>query len=249
MSSPSSVSTSEKDQYLRWPLAPPKKEMDVELSTLLHPTPPTTSSSSSPQLAANNRARDSVLATPELLEGILKHIPLKELLTTVQLVSSMFHDTIYDSVAIQQALFFLPDTSPHASFPCPLLHACGPSSFIDERSSSFAQNGKSGHFPWPGPSENGLRPLMWQEYTRKFKAYATKGASWRRMLVVQPPVKELRLNGGNVLRNSVGVTMGQLENSFMEWGRFVIGKDGKATLQSRGNLGLYDFSRCSCFVK
>lgn len=57
------------------------------------------------------------------------------------------------------------------------------------------------------------------------------------MLAVQPPIRELTLNGGNVLRNEVGVTMGQLENCFGDWREFKITKEGRGSLQARGNIG------------
>jgi hypothetical protein len=223
------VSSSEKGQGLRWPLTPKKKEIDVELSNL---TPSPTFSH-----PTTHCARDRVLATPELLEAILLHLPLNELLTTAQLVSSTFHDTISDSISIQQALFFLPDLSPSAfGSPCPLLHHCGESTFSDERHVPLLPTEMTDWQKWPDRND-GLQPLMWQEYARKIKAYTVKGATWRRMLVVQPPIRELSLNGGNVLRNEVGVTMGQLENCFGDWREFVITKEGRGSLQARGNIG------------
>lgn len=205
--------------------------MDVELDDLSPSIHSSISPSSTLRDDLNHPARDLVLATPELLEAILIHLPLSELLTTAQLVSVQFHDTIYSSASLQQALFFLSSTNSHVSKPCPLLHHCGTSTFIDKRSLHHDSQDSDGDFPWLVPE--GLQPLVWQKYAQRYKAYTVKGASWRRMLVVQPPIKELSLNGGNILRNDHGVIMGQLENCFMDWGHFVIERDGKASLRRK----------------
>jgi hypothetical protein len=178
-------------------------------------------------------ARDRVLATPELLEAILVHLPLCDILTRAQLVSAHFHDTISSSISIQQALFFLPNSNAWVSETNPLLSHLGVSFFIDQRSRYFMEqpDRRPNNFAWP--QRNGLNPLVWQEYVRKNRVYSVKGASWRRMLVVQPPIKELELNGGNTLSNEQGVKMGQLENVFMDWGSFFIRKDGKGSLLAR----------------
>ena len=90
---------------------------------------------------------------------------------------------------------------------------------------------------WDRVDEGGMQPLMWEIYARKMKSFSVRGASWRRMLVVQPPIKELILNGGNVLRNETGITMGQLENCVGGWRDFKITKEGRGRLQDGGYVG------------
>ncbi|KXJ95919.1 hypothetical protein Micbo1qcDRAFT_158039, partial [Microdochium bolleyi] len=64
-------------------------------------------------------ALQKVIATPELLEAVLLHLDLRTLLVHTQLVSRYFRHLIVSSVALQKALFLLPDGGsrgePHTS--------------------------------------------------------------------------------------------------------------------------------------
>ena len=223
-----------RSQRFSWATESNSKQPNVELRNLTPTQPPSSASSpptaSWPPQTPIHHARDRVLATPELLEAILSHIPLNELLTTAPLVSSTFYDTISDSVSLQQALFLLPDPSRAFGTPSPLLYHGGVGTFRDERFPSQSTS-------WDRADEGGMQPLMWEIYARKMKSFSVRGASWRRMLVVQPPIKELILNGGNVLRNETGITMGQLENCVGGWRDFKITKEGRGTLQDGGYMG------------
>jgi hypothetical protein len=55
-----------------------------------------------PPLAALNQ----VLETPEILESILLHLPLRDLLVTAQRINHAWNNLIVSSPAIQEALFF-----------------------------------------------------------------------------------------------------------------------------------------------
>jgi hypothetical protein len=60
-------------------------------------------------------ASSSVLNTYELLENILLHLPLRQLLLA-QRVNKKFHAVIEDSLKINQALFFKPSSNHHADW-------------------------------------------------------------------------------------------------------------------------------------
>lgn len=80
------------------------------------------------------------------------------------------------------------------------------------------------------PSDGALKQLNWDEWTKKHRKYTVRGASWRRMLVVQPPIQELEFftqDGRWKIHNETGIKMGQLENTYSDdWARFRITKDG-----------------------
>jgi len=172
-------------------------------------------------------AMEEVLAMPELLEAILLHLPLSQILMTAQLVSPFFHETITDSPMLQQALFFMPASmdKPYLSKPNPMLTHGANSRFIDERENRYLGTEDT---KWP--SDGAFKQLNWEEWTRKHRKYTVRGASWRRMLVVQPPIQELEFlsrEGSWKIKNETGIRMGQLENTYSDdWARFWITKDG-----------------------
>lgn len=129
-------------------------------------------------------AVERVLATPELLEAILIQLtPINQLLCA-QLISRLFHTTIASSPILQQLLFFRADTARDAKdwSVNPLLRQ---------------------HFlPWfAGPSEgsfgsrdyNVLKLMDWTTSPLTLAAFLRPEASWRNMLLMQPPPKELQV--------------------------------------------------------
>lgn len=172
-------------------------------------------------------AMEEVFAMPELLEAILLHLPLSQLLMTAQLVCSFFHETVADSPMLQQALFFMPTSmdKPYFSRPNPMLTHRINSHFIDER-----ENRSPGVEDTKWPFDGALKQLNWEEWIKKHRKYTVRGASWRRMLVVQPPIQDLEFisKGGTWrIHNETGIRMGQLENTHSDdWARFHITKDG-----------------------
>ncbi|KAH8602345.1 hypothetical protein B0O99DRAFT_588547 [Bisporella sp. PMI_857] len=197
-----------------------------ECTLVTRPTKTTTARMRPPNVQS---AMEEVLAMPELLEAILLHLPMGEILLTAQLVSSSFYDTIADSALLQQALFFAPAAvdRQYISRPNPLVHHHADAHFIDERDKRFTTH----TYDTKWPSDDSMRQLDWKEWTQRFRKYTVRGASWRRMLVVQPPVHELNFPSWKV-SNAEGVRMGQLENAAMGsgWRTFHITCDGRGTL-------------------
>ncbi|KAJ7088719.1 hypothetical protein B0H15DRAFT_981580 [Mycena belliarum] len=158
-------------------------------------------------------ARDTVLATPELLEHILAQLPLHALLLRVPLVCRLWHATTR-APALQCALFFLPDPDPPSSssassefssssapapapapVPNPLLAALFPP--------FFASPPPPDRYTWPT-----AHALMAMPAARTPAAFARADASWRGMLVARPPVRALRVvqrvhaRGGDFARSA-----------------------------------------------
>ncbi|KAK8043301.1 hypothetical protein PG993_005731 [Apiospora rasikravindrae] len=139
-------------------------------------------------------ARDSVLSTPELLEIIFAFFSARRLLVSGQRVCRLWKDVIDQSPRLQKHLFFRPedegeegrcraDTFPASSNPL-LRHA-------------FRE------FFFPGHHKRSVRfsfsalrelPIADMKNGRKrHNAFIRAGASWRSMLVSQPPPRELFL--------------------------------------------------------
>ncbi|KAJ7478352.1 hypothetical protein FB451DRAFT_1241841 [Mycena latifolia] len=117
-------------------------------------------------------ARDTVMSTPELLERILAQLPLRYLLVAAPLVCKAWQAIISLSPTLQRALFFQPDPSPRSdSEPVrnPLLVEM--------------QN----RWSWPGQAST----IMAMPWSKAPDAFKRKEASWRRMLVTQPPAQTM----------------------------------------------------------
>lgn len=168
---------------------------------------------------------EKILQTPELLELILVQLPIKDLLLARR-ISTTFNNLIQTSPTLQQALFFRPrpassppPTPPASSAPL-RSHPTG-----DLVTETWQRNSllTSAFPPWfdrPGlfisPEAFEMLPLASEQ-----PAYLRPEASWRRMLVTQPPVTELGLlcevsaMGGSSLKDGSahfahGLTMGAL---------------------------------------
>jgi hypothetical protein len=133
-----------------------------------------------------HHARDEVLALPELVSAILLHLPLQDLLVNAQLVSYSWNHIIKTSIPLQQHLFFsplpLPKLSTQSSQPPhfnPLLQASFPSWFTN-KSTRFGRGDQFATFPWKNS------PM-------RVEAFMRKGASWRKMLPIQPPVRNFKV--------------------------------------------------------
>ncbi|KAK7921435.1 hypothetical protein PG985_009457 [Apiospora marii] len=160
-----------------------------------------------------NESRTHVFATTELLEGTLLHLEPRTLLTLAQLVQRRWRDVIRDSAALQQKLYLKGtlDKSPKRPREInPLLKTHFPF-FIDERPfklhDSFLQIIWSQMFiPQVNPSHSecqartvtygDLLPNQpWAGNAKRLDAFLRPEASWRRMLVAQPPIRRLGLVG------------------------------------------------------
>ncbi|KAJ7071903.1 hypothetical protein B0H15DRAFT_806913 [Mycena belliarum] len=122
-------------------------------------------------------ARDTVLATPELLALLLAQLPLRALLLRAPLVCEMWLATTL-SPALQRAPFLAP-----ALFP-----------------PFFAPSPPPSRYTWPT-----AHVLMAMPAASVPVAFARADASWRRMLVAQPPVRVVQrahARGGDFSRSA-----------------------------------------------
>ncbi|KAJ7040507.1 hypothetical protein C8F04DRAFT_1032288 [Mycena alexandri] len=121
-------------------------------------------------------AQDTVISSPELVELILAHLPMRDLLVTAPRVSKMWNATTL-TPPLQRVLFFQPDPSDWRPLRNPLLMELFPP--------FFAPKGPRGR--WPGDAES-IAKMPWANATQAFRH---PDASWRRMLIVQPPAATL----------------------------------------------------------
>jgi hypothetical protein len=128
-------------------------------------------------------AMERIFATPELLEAIVIQLTPIDQLVRAQLISRLFHTTITTSPRVQQLLFFRPDPirNPRDWSLNPLLRK---------------------HFlPWFAPPEgrfggrnyDTLKLMDWTTSASSLDAFLRSEASWRNMLLTQPPSKELKV--------------------------------------------------------
>ncbi|OJD40525.1 f-box domain protein [Diplodia corticola] len=148
---------------------------------------------------------DDVLNTPELLELVLSKLPMRDLLLA-QRVCKGFNTAIASSPTLQQALFFrpLPATAapPPSSASVKLLHSPDdtPTTEAWERNPLLAlafwpwfdRSTPRSRFSAPFWDPETFETLPLAAETTRF-AFLRSEASWRRMLVTQPPVAELNL--------------------------------------------------------
>ncbi|KFX99097.1 hypothetical protein O988_04044 [Pseudogymnoascus sp. VKM F-3808] len=170
-------------------------------------------------------ATDLVLSIPELLQHILTQLPLHDLLLTAPLVSHAWQHAILTSPLLQQQLFLGPAPPSAPRTVNPLLSAKFPALFDNPH---FAKQ-----YNMPNSTKRAYAPFryMLNRYMRRYvvkmeevwemecfaseearKAFFYPGASWRRMLVVQPPVSATGPRDG-VEAGGVGeedLTMGAL---------------------------------------
>jgi hypothetical protein len=127
-----------------------------------------------------NSAQERAFHIPEILETILLQIPLRNLLVDAQRVNNTWHSTIQCSPALQRFLFFEPRPRNESRPPefNVLLTGAFPPFF--NRNSDVEESPK-----W---TQEILSRMDWNGSPTKRDAYSRKEASWRRMLVVQPPV-------------------------------------------------------------
>ncbi|KAJ7187354.1 hypothetical protein C8R46DRAFT_870291, partial [Mycena filopes] len=120
-------------------------------------------------------ALDTVLSTRELLELILSQLPLRDLLIAAPRVCKLWNAMIL-TPALQRLLFFQPDPNSTARRNALLTAAFPP---------FFAPEDADGDYP-SGPAS--ILAMPWASAPEAFRR---KSASWRRMLVVQPPARTL----------------------------------------------------------
>ena len=157
----------------------------------------------------NASASHAFFSTPELLEGFLLEVPLRDLLVAAQRVNPNWHEMVASSPALQQKLFFQPRSAQEdreLEFN-PLLQQLFPPWF--ETPKSRFERGEP------------FKALQWNKNPTTQMAYARREASWRRMLPMQPPPKTLRVvkhsysqggesKAGGGIKFQDGVRMGTL---------------------------------------
>lgn len=125
-----------------------------------------------------------VFATPELLECILIYLPLESLLQA-QLTSRSFNALIRTSPTLSQLLFLHPNPPSAAWHLNPLLRQHFPPFFF------------IGDFDLcTGTTISSFRFMKWTHNASSRSAFLRKEASWRNMLVVQPPPAILLVSRG-----------------------------------------------------
>ncbi|KAF7377267.1 F-box domain protein [Mycena sanguinolenta] len=120
-------------------------------------------------------AQVTVISSPELLELTLAKLPMRDLLVTAPLVCKTWQ-AITLTPALQRLLFFQPDTSSDRA-ENPLLVELFPPFFAP-----------GGPIRWSWPDSEAIESMPWSKAPDAFKRAE---ASWRRMLVTQPPAQRL----------------------------------------------------------
>ncbi|KAF7364624.1 F-box domain protein [Mycena venus] len=124
-------------------------------------------------------AKDTVIHTPELLEITLSYLPMRDLLVTAPLVCKTWQ-ALTVTPALQRALFLLPEP-PNAlgRIHNPLLAEVFRPFFAPEAPSRWS---------WPDAKKITKKSTPWAKAPEAFRR---PEASWRRMLVTQPPVQKM----------------------------------------------------------
>ncbi len=165
------------------------------------PRPTKSLSLSQSQSESQLQATASVLGTPELLELILLHLDLKSRITSAPRVCSFWLETLNHSPMLREASFFQADRSLHTKpgeQPCinPLLQEAFGDQFFnlsDCRVDKYPFR-RAEYFwklPWSPQALPHLKAstgsVLDVDPTCRQRSFTRAGASWRRMLVSQPP--------------------------------------------------------------
>ncbi|KAI9036929.1 uncharacterized protein KD926_001173 [Aspergillus affinis] len=140
-------------------------------------------------------AADTVLSIPELLEAILLHLDMSTVLLSAQRVNKHWLATISDSIRPQQLLYFKPIPSsrlPAWAYstpenPCVFLDLSRWDSFRRAYAFTTDMTWWSDDHSIADWSEMPEDVDLSIESLHRQKAFTRAGASWRRMLVSQPP--------------------------------------------------------------
>ncbi|KAH9898985.1 hypothetical protein F4778DRAFT_782582 [Xylariomycetidae sp. FL2044] len=132
-------------------------------------------------------AKEEVLGLPELLEAILLHVDMQSLLTATQRVCRHWYTAIAQSPALQRHLFFLPDPKAIPKhnpllakcFPFWFQHATNPEGPLSAISISYKILANDHIDTQPFPT------MPW--LLDNIEIYRRPGATWRELLVHQPP--------------------------------------------------------------
>ncbi|KAI6716001.1 hypothetical protein JHW43_001498 [Diplocarpon mali] len=178
-----------------------------------------------------------VLATPELIEMIFLQLSMVDLLARAQRVNQIFHSVVSTSSPIQKYLFFLPALDGSIRGACPLLRWHNQALRCIDRRRTINPNRRIQH-AMPGET-----PAEWQDYLYRGNvpesaAILRPDASWRKMLLVQPPIKELNIYSTH--RWIVVDEWVRMENLFratgLRFSRLVITREGQGRLDQTYQL-------------
>lgn len=166
--------------------------------------------------ARSCQSTQAVFSTPELLESILLHLDMADLLVAAQQVCKGWHDIMKASPAIRQALYFdaapVPDSAARDNIQAskttinPLLAKRFSPCFFDfgKPKDYFRRANSFYSMSWVEHPRQEVRPYEDKDWTCAMPLYpeldperpndradrrrfTTAGTSWRRMLVSQPP--------------------------------------------------------------
>ncbi|KAI8630094.1 hypothetical protein F5Y19DRAFT_53306 [Xylariaceae sp. FL1651] len=127
---------------------------------------------------------NTVLQTAELLEAILQQLDMRTLLTSAQLVNRQWHELITSSPALQQALFFMPVAGNSGPVRQNVLLAEVFPLWFRENVKQTSDS-KLKWFTQPS-----FKRLPMAKKSRQH-TFMYPNATWRRMLVQQPPALRL----------------------------------------------------------
>ncbi|CZT51776.1 uncharacterized protein RSE6_12968 [Rhynchosporium secalis] len=180
-------------------------------------------------------AAQRVLSTPELLEIVLSHLSFHNLLVNASRINHAFNGVIQGSPLIQKRLFFSPSFDQLLPQTCPALRYSSETRFVDRRSCKYdtdatEQVKRIMRDEWPDVS--GFKPYNRKTAsdTRK-EAVRRENASWRKMLLVQPPVKEGHVDCGQGWISSedwlrMSDLQNQRDNDIVTCRHIAVNKDG-----------------------
>ncbi|CAH0054647.1 unnamed protein product [Clonostachys solani] len=176
-------------------------------SCAVKPTPPVGVATAHALPAQASPALEAVLATQELFEDILLRLPIEIILTAAQRVSKTWQRQIESSRPLQRHLFLLPDTSKtleETRGDCivnPLLYRhFGPMLGRKEEQSGGtdpfgpqppARRLRMGYMSIKAMQDMRLSIADMSGGRVRHKRFACAGATWRRMLVSQPPPRSV----------------------------------------------------------
>ncbi|GME25268.1 putative f-box domain protein [Neofusicoccum parvum] len=130
-----------------------------------------------------------VLGIYELVELVFLHLPMRDLLR-IQQVCRAWQSTIQTSPSIQQSLFFAPKRRRHPVYPEKEqweLNALLAAAFPPWFRTAYVKS------RWDWPMARSFAELPWAKDERRTRAFMRPEASWRRMLLTQPPVRDVQL--------------------------------------------------------
>lgn len=128
-------------------------------------------------------ATTKVLKTPEILEMILARMDMRTLLTSAQRVSRTWFELISKSLLIQKALFFTPINDFEWGIYQKILNP-----LLTETFSSIFPTKDRLHSCWFKVCD-----LAMTKDASTMARFVRKNASWRKMLVQQPPISDIGL--------------------------------------------------------